>query len=39
MLASIVELVLALLCLVAAGRIVIVLIDAQRASGKRRRGR
>jgi hypothetical protein len=39
MVASMVELILALICLAAAGRILIGLIDAQRASGRRRRGR
>jgi hypothetical protein len=39
MLASIVELILALICLGAAGRILIGLIDAQRAPGKRKRSR
>lgn len=39
MLASIVELILALLCLGAAGRILIGLIDAQRGPAKRKRER
>lgn len=39
MFASIVELILALMCLGVAGRILIGLIDAQRSAGKRKRSR